>query len=445
MNKKGINDMNIILLSGGSGKRLWPLSNDVRSRQFIKIFKKQDGTYESMIQRVCRQIRQADERASITVSTSKAQVSAVHNQLGEAVNVCVEPNRKGTFPGIALTAAYLHDRRQLQEEEIVIVCPIDPYVEDSYYAELKKLEDLVEAGAAIALLGIKPTEANENYGYIVPEQDGESSRVKLFQEKPDASAAKKYVESGALWNGGVFACRLGYLLEKAHEQINFTDFEDLYDQYDKLKSVSFDRAVVEKEKNLAVLRYDGLWKDLSTWDALSAEMTEPVMGKALYNNACENLSVVNELNVPILCMGLKNVVVSASAEGILVSDKQQSQDIEPFVDSMNQQVMFAEKSWGDFRVLDVEEGSLTVKISLNPGYRMNYHSHDHRDEVWTIISGTGRTIVDGMEEQVKPGDVITMEAGCKHTVIAETAMQIIEVQLGKEINVHDKHKYELED
>lgn len=443
--KKGINDMNIILLSGGSGKRLWPLSNDVRSRQFIKIFKKQDGTYESMIQRVCRQIRQADERAYITVSTSKAQVSAVHNQLGETVNVCVEPDRKGTFPGIALTAAYLHDRRQLQEDEIVIVCPIDPYVEDSYYAELKKLEGLVEVGAAIALLGIKPTEANENYGYIVPEQESESSSVKMFQEKPDASVAKKYVESGALWNGGVFACRLGYLLTKAHEQIDFTDFEDIYDQYDKLKSVSFDRAVVEKEKNLAVLRYEGLWKDLSTWDALSAEMTEPVIGKALYNKTCENLSVVNELNVPILCMGLKNVVISASAEGILVSDKQQSQDIELFVDSMNQQVMFAEKSWGDFRVLDVEEGSLTVKISLNPGYRMNYHSHDHRDEVWTIISGTGRTVVDGMEEQVKTGDVITMEAGCKHTVIAETAMQIIEVQLGKEINVHDKHKYELED
>ena len=136
MNKKGINDMNIILLSGGSGKRLWPLSNDVRSRQFIKIFKKQDGVYESMIQRVCRQIRQADEQASITVSTSKAQVSAVHNQLGEVVNVCVEPNRKGTFPGIALTAAYLHDHRQLSEEEVVIVCPIDPYVEDSFYSKL---------------------------------------------------------------------------------------------------------------------------------------------------------------------------------------------------------------------------------------------------------------------------------------------------------------------
>lgn len=437
--------MNIILLSGGSGKRLLPLSNDVRSRQFIKIFKKQDGTYESMIQRVCRQIHLADGQARITVSTSKAQVSAVHNQLDERVNVCVEPDRKGTFPCIALTAAYLHDRKQLSEEEIVIVCPIDPYVEDSYFVELQKLEKLVEEGANVALLGIKPAGVSENYGYIVPKCAEKISPVQEFKEKPDASAAKQFVESGALWNGGVFACRLGYLLEKAHEQIDFTDFEDLYDQYNKLKTISFDRAVVEKEEKLAVLRYDGLWKDLSTWDALSAEMTEPVMGQALYNNTCENLSVVNELNVPILCMGLKNVVVSASAEGILVSDKQQSQDIEPFVDSMNQQVMFAEKSWGDFRVLDVEDGSLTVKVTLNPGYRMNYHSHDHRDEVWTILSGTGRTIVDGMEEQVKPGDVITMEAGCKHTVIAETAMQIIEVQLGKEINVHDKHKYELED
>lgn len=437
--------MNFILLSGGSGKRLWPLSNDVRARQFIKILKTEDEKYESMIQRVCRQIRKADRNASITVSTSKAQVAAVHNQLEDTVNVCIEPSRRGTFSVIALTAAYLHDKKQLSLDDVVIICPIDPYVEDDYFTEVKKLEEVIKSGKNIALMGVKPADASENYGYIIPETADKVSLVHTFKEKPDKKCAREYLNSGALWNGGIFACRLGYILECAHKRIKFTDFEDLYDQYDKLKSVSFNRAVVEKEKNLAVLRYDGLWKDLSTWDALSAEMTEPVMGQALYNSACENLSVVNELNVPILCMGLKNIVVSASAEGILVSDKQQSQDIEPFVDSMNQQVMFAEKSWGDFRVLDVEDGSLTVKISLNPGYRMNYHSHDHRDEVWTIISGTGRTIVDGMEEQVKPGDVITMEAGCKHTVIAETAMQIIEVQLGKEINVHDKHKYELED
>ncbi len=437
--------MNIILLSGGSGKRLWPLSNDVRSRQFLKLFKRQDGSYESMIQRVCRQIRMADDQAMITVATSKAQVSAVHNQLEDTVNVCIEPNRKGTFPVVALTAAYLRDRKGLAEEEIVVVCPIDPYVEDRYFSELQKLEELVRAGANIALLGIRPTEASDKYGYIIPENGEPVSAVRTFKEKPDLQTAGEYLGSGALWNGGVFACRLGYILEQAHQEIAFTDFEDLYDQYEKLDEISFDYAVVEKEPNIRVLRYDGLWKDLSTWDVLSEEMMEPVIGQALYNDSCENLNIINELNVPILCMGLKNVVVSASAEGILVSDKKESQDIEPFVNSLNQQVMFAEKSWGNFCVLDVEDGSLTVKVTLNPGYRMNYHSHDHRDEIWTVISGRGKTIVDGMEEQVKPGDVITMEAGCKHTIVAETAMQIIEVQLGKEINVHDKHKYELED
>ncbi|HJB05375.1 MAG TPA: phosphomannose isomerase type II C-terminal cupin domain, partial [Candidatus Merdibacter merdigallinarum] len=118
--------------------------------------------------------------------------------------------------------------------------------------------------------------------------------------------------------------------------------------------------------------------------------------------------------------------------------------IKPFVNTLTHRVMFAEKSWGSFRVLDVEEGSMTIKVTLMPGHRMNYHSHQHRDEVWTVIVGEGRTIVDGMEQKVKVGDVVTMSAGCRHTVIADTELQLIEVQLGKEISVHDKQKYELE-
>ena len=165
----------------------------------------------------------------------------------------------------------------------------------------------------------------------------------------------------------------------------------------------------------------------------------------MFNENCKNVHVVNELDVPVLCMGLKDVVISASPEGILVSDKEQSSYIKPFVDQLDQQVMFAEKSWGSFRVLDVEDESMTIKVTLNPGHRMNYHSHDRRDEVWTIISGSGRTIVDGMEQPVKVGDVVTMQAGCRHTIIAETELKVIEVQLGKEISVHDKKKFELED
>ena len=134
---------------------------------------------------------------------------------------------------------------------------------------------------------------------------------------------------------------------------------------------------------------------------------------------------------------------SASPEGILVSDKEQSSYIKPFVETFNKQVMFAEKSWGSFRVLDVEKESLTIKVTLNPGHKMNYHSHTNRDEVWTVVSGTGYTTIDGRKQIVRPGDVLRMPAGCKHTIVADTELQVIEVQMGKDISVHDKEKFEL--
>ena len=397
--------MNIILLSGGSGKRLWPLSNDIRSKQFIKIFKTVDG-YESMVQRVYRQIKEVDAEANVTIATSKTQVSSIHNQLGSAVGVCVEPCRRDTFPAIALATAYLHDVKGVGLDDAVVVCPVDPYVNNDYFAALKGLSDLAEQGNAnLSLMGIEPTYPSEKYGYIIPENADAVSPVKTFKEKPDAATAEKYIARG--------------------------------------KKISFDYAVVENESKIQVMRFAGQWKDMGTWNTLTEAMEEPSIGKAILNDTCEGVNVLNELDVPVLCMGLKNVVVSASPEGILVSDKEQSSYIKPYVDSIHQQIMFAEKSWGSFRVLDIEDESMTIKITLNPGHGMNYHSHENRDEVWTIISGTGRAILDGAEKQVKAGDILTMQAGCKHTIFADTELKIIEVQLGKAISVEDKQKYPL--
>lgn len=197
--------MNIVLLSGGSGKRLWPLSNDVRSKQFIKIFKSEGLEYESMVQRVYHQIREVDKDAMITIATSKAQASAIHNQLGDHVGICVEPCRKDTFPAIALVTSYLHDIKNLSEEEVVIVCPVDPYVENTYFEELRELEKLAERNDSnLVLMGIEPTYPSEKYGYIIPIGKGKVSQVAEFKEKPDAGKAKEYLSHGALWNGGGF-------------------------------------------------------------------------------------------------------------------------------------------------------------------------------------------------------------------------------------------------
>lgn len=434
--------MNIVLLSGGSGKRLWPLSNDIRSKQFIKIFKNEEGAYESMVQRVYRQIKKADPEAKVTIATSKAQVSAIHNQLGENVGISVEPCRRDTFPAIVLASAYLADVQGVDPAEPVVVCPVDPYVEDDYFSALKKLGEQAEKGEAdLVLMGIEPTYPSEKYGYIIPE-DGEAvSRVSTFKEKPDEATARAYIAQGALWNGGVFAYQLGYLLKKAHEMISFTDYQDLYRKYDTLTKISFDYAVVEKEEKIQVMRFSGEWKDLGTWNTLTEAMEENTVGDAMLNDTCTNVHVVNELKVPVLAMGLHDVVISASPEGILVSDKGQSSYIKPYVDSIDQQIMFAEKSWGSFRVLDVEEESLTIKVTLNSGHKMNYHSHRNRDEVWIVISGRGRTLLDGMYRKVSSGDVIVMPAGCRHTVFADTELKMVEVQIGREISVLDKQKY----
>ncbi len=436
--------MNVILLSGGSGKRLWPLSNDIRSKQFIRLFRNEAGEYESMVQRVYRQIKSVDENAGVTIATSKSQVSVIHNQLGDQVSVCVEPCRRDTFPAIVLAAAYLRYEKGIAGDEAVAVCPVDPYVEDSYYETVGRLVELAAAGGAnLTLMGVAPTYPSEKYGYIIPETLDEVSPVKEFREKPDKAAAEQYIAQGALWNAGVFAFRLDYLLEKAHGMIGFTDYRDLYAKYETLTKISFDYAVAEQESSIQVLRYAGSWMDVGTWNMMAEVMDTAAKGNVTLDTTCENTHVISELDIPMLCVGCRDMVIAASGDGILVADKAKSDSIKPLVEQINTEIRFAEKSWGTYTVIDAQPGSMTVKIRLQKGSRLKYHSHEYRDEAWNVISGIGRTVVDGMEEHVQTGDVVTMAAGCRHTLLADTDMDVIEVQVG-EISKSDKTVYPLE-
>lgn len=438
--------MNIILLSGGSGKRLWPLSNDIRSKQFIKIFKNDKDSYESMVQRIYGQIQKVDKDSNVTIATSKSQVSSLHSQLGNDVGISVEPCRRDTFPAIALATAYLHDVMNVSEDEAVVVCPVDPYVDDEYFEVVKQLGEIAESGEAnLVVMGMEPTYPSEKYGYVIPEDKNPVSKVITFKEKPSQEVAKSYIEQGALWNGGVFAYKLSYVLNKAHELIDFVDYKDLFNKYDTINKISFDYAVAEHEDNIAVVRYSGQWKDLGTWNTLTEAMHENVIGNAILNDTCKNVHVLNELDIPVLCMGLKDVVVSCSPEGILVSDKEQSSYIKPFVDSIEQPIMFAEKSWGEYKVLDVEDTSMTIKVTLRKGNQMNYHSHERRDEVWTIISGVGMANVNGRIFELHAGDTIKLPVGCKHTIYAQTDLELVEIQSGENISVTDKIKYNQEE
>ena len=434
--------MNIILLSGGSGKRLWPLSNEVRSKQFIKLFKDEKGNYESMLQRVYRQITTVDSNPTVTIATSKSQASAIHNQLGEKVSICVEPCRRDTFAAIALATVYLKDVLNVPEDESVIVCPVDPYVDITYYEAIEKLDKLVQQNTAnLTLMGINPTYPSEKYGYIIPETSEVVSKVREFKEKPDVETAKKYLEQNAVWNAGVFAFKLGYLMQKAHSMLDFDNYQDLYDKYETVKKISFDYAVVEKETSIQMMRYEGAWKDVGTWNMMAEVMSEDIKGKAVMDDTCENTQIVNELNIPILAMGCKDMVIAASGDGIFVSDKEQSGYMKPYVEKICSDIKFAEKSWGTYTVMDAEPGSIIVKLSIRAGEQMSYHSHEHRDEVWTVVSGSGISTVEGRDSELHAGDVVIIKAGMKHRIKAKSDLSVIEVQIGNEISSEDKIKY----
>lgn len=431
--------MNLILLSGGSGKRLWPLSNDVRSKQFIKLFKDENGNYESMVQRVYRQIMAVDSNTKITVATSRSQASTIKNQLGENVSICVEPCRRDTFPAIVLASAYLHDELAVSESETVVVCPVDPYVGTAYYEAVKDVQKFAERGGAnFTLLGIEPTYPSEKYGYIIPESSDLISQVKEFKEKPDLDTAKKYLAQNALWNAGIFAFRLGYLLDKAHSMIDFQDYRDLFNRYHCMTKISFDYGILEQESSIQVMRYHGDWKDVGTWNMVAEVMADQTKGRAIMDETCENTNIVNELDIPILCLGCKDMIIAASGDGILISDKERSGHMKPYVEKIEVEARYAEKSWGTYKVMDVQPGSMTIKISMKAGQSMSYHMHYFREEVWTIVSGKGKVVVDGMEQQLETGDVITIAAGCKHMIEAVTALDMIEVQIGEDIHVNDK-------
>ena len=170
-------------------------------------------------------------------------------------------------------------------------------------------------------------------------------------------------------------------------------------------------------------------------------MTDQTKGKAVLDETCKNTNVVNELNIPILCMGCENMIIAASGDGILIADKERSGYMKPYVEQMETDAMFAEKSWGTYTVIDVQPKSMTVKISMRAGEHMSYHMHNYREEVWTIVSGQAKAIIDEKEQHLKTGDIVKITAGCKHTIKAITALDLIEVQLGDEISATDKVKF----
>ena len=450
--------MQLVLLSGGSGKRLWPLSNNARSKQFLPLLEKEDGTMESMVQRVVRQAQEANLTQDITLATNASQLDIITNQLGESVSVVTEPERRDTFPAIALAASYLKLQKQLDDNEVVVIMPCDPYTELAYFHTIAKMKECVEKNVAdLVLMGITPTYPSEKYGYVVPVQDSLNStpstlnykKVGRFTEKPTEDKAKELLKENAFWNGGVFAFRLGYMMNIVRKYMQSNSFEDTRARYAEFPKISFDYEVAEKAESVAVVPFNGEWKDLGTWNTLTDELHHPVIGNAVMGAHCENTHVINELQNPIYVDGLKNVVVAACPDGILVCSKDHSEEIKKAVENLTPRPMYEERRWGTYRVLDDSEyadghHSLTKSITLKEGKNISYQIHHHRSEVWTFVEGEGILVLDGEEKHVKAGDTVVIPVEHFHAIKAVTQLTFIEVQNGYPLIEEDIERFEYE-
>lgn len=447
--------MQIILLSGGSGTRLWPLSNEARSKQFLRLLPTAEpGVRESMVQRVVRQMREAGISAPVTVATSVTQHDSVIDQLGVETSIVTEPSRRDTFPAICLACEYLAKEKGLHTDEVVVVMPCDPYTDLNYFRTIGRMAGCVERGDAdLVLMGVCPTYPSAKYGYIVPDRDvmdaDGAMPVKWFTEKPDVATAESLIAEGALWNGGVFAFRLGYLTGISRRYLDAPTMAEMTERYEEFPKISFDYEVAEKAESVAVVPFGGEWKDLGTWNTLTDELPDHAYGNVTLDCPAGTTHVINELDMPLMVIGTDNLVVAASADGILVSEKSKSENIKTLAAGIKTRPMYEERRWGTYRVIDRRvdadgQESLTKVVTLRAEASISYQRHARRSEVWTFISGEGEVVLDGWQRYVKAGDTVRIPVGMLHSVKARTPMTFIEVMIGNEITEDDIERSQYE-
>ena len=425
--------MNIILLSGGSGKRLWPLSNELRSKQFLKLLKNESGQNESMLQRVYRQLKQAGLDSKVVIAASTVQQETIRAQLGDSVDIVLEPERRNTYPAIALASSFLKTERGCSSEDVAVVLPVDFYVGMEYFSALKKIEEAAKAGAGeIVLMGIEPSVATSKYGYILP--DGKTTNgyetVQKFVEKPDETVAEQLIKNGAVWNGGVFAYRLGYMEKVLRERGFPMDYKALYSQYADMRSISFDYEVVETTSSVSFVRYGGDWKDLGTWNTLADEMTTPLTGAVIVGEGTSDTYVINESKVPVVVLGAKDLIVVAGPDGILVTGREESTKLRDYADMVDAQPRYEECSWGEYEVLDRLKSSQNTavvrRIHLQKGKTMGLQERFLESKAIILLEGECRLFRDGKWVYGQAGDTFRIGRDDEACVQALSELYFIE-------------------
>ncbi|WP_379153634.1 sugar phosphate nucleotidyltransferase [Paenibacillus sp. sgz5001063] len=439
--------MHTIFLCGGSGQRLWPLSGRIRSKMFLDLLPAPDGGTESMIGRVCRQLEQAGLGQSALFVTHKDQLALTQRHTRGRYPVIGEPYKRGTFTAAALGALYLYSTGKAKPEDTLCVAPADMYADDGFFRLFHQFTDiLAESQAELVLLGTRPAHPSDQYGYIVPGKAVAKrySPVVSFEEKPDTSVAKELIRHNALWNCGIFAFQLGFMLSHLQQMGLPTEPAAFTDLYPGLPVRSFDKEIAEHSNKSVVLKHEGEWLDLGSWGSLSGQLAQTVIGAGGMWGECRNTHIVNELDIPLHVIGVSGVVAVSGPEGILIARKEEANAIKEIIQDVTAESRYGETEWGSYTVLDRTPCGkglvITLKLSLLPGQTMSEQLCGHSGTCWLILSGEGEFLLNGLATEAQPGGILTISRGDSYGITAFTAMKLMEIRTVEENDDPDSNK-----
>lgn len=451
-----------IILAGGSGSRLWPLSRELYPKQLLNL-----NSDKSLLQSTYERLKNcASEIVSIT---NTKHSSNVRMQLSELCNnpvVLSEPVAKNTAPAIVLATKYIMQKSN--SDPVIIVVPSDHLIEDNekFLSTVKKGEKLAEDGY-IVTFGIEPNYPETGYGYInTSEKLQDGYKVKEFVEKPDCETAKKYLQAGTyFWNSGIFMFKASTLFEEAYKHApEIAKLSELFDfnkkdeipfiDFDKMPSISIDYAIMEKSDRIALVKLESDWNDLGSWQSIYDVSPKDANGNVFVGHVLDENSknsFVYSSSKLVATIGLEDTVIVETEDAILACKKDKTQNVKHIYETLKKQndnTHLVHKTvyrpWGFYTVLAQGQGFMTKIIHVNPAQKLSVQSHNFRSEHWVVLSGTAKVVLEGKELILSPGHSIDIPLKAIHSLQNpyKEDLEIIEVQKGDPLIEEDIIRYE---
>jgi mannose-1-phosphate guanylyltransferase/mannose-6-phosphate isomerase len=448
--------MKIIILAGGGGTRLFPLSRDCYPKQFLHVI----GD-KSLLAQTIERFLGLVEANDIIIVTNERYIFHVQAELktinAQGAHIITEPIGRNTAPAIALAQSYCQDVLQCDDDEILFVSPSDHLIKpiDVFQNLIRNAQDV--AKDSVVTLGIKPTKPEIGYGYIEAEKNNNlAKKVISFKEKPDLATAKEYIASGNYyWNGGMFMFSIATMQAELTKympaiiDITQNGYQYTIDNFANMPDISIDYAVAEKSQKMMMIPMENIyWNDIGSFDAIAEVLSDKdknvFKGDILAEN-CTDTMIIGD-NRLIAGIDLENLMIIDTPDALLVAKKGESQKVKNIVNKLKQNKRKEAKenvtmyrSWGKYTLLTESEGYRVRKIEMDPGASLTMQMHYHRSEHWTVISGTGKIIINDRESIFTENQSTYIPMGVKHKLSnpGKIPLIIIEVQSGKYINDDD--------